>query len=398
MINVIDRVLLADMCIGCGSCASWATAGKVRMVNREPGVLRPQAEMKLSREESAAFERICPGVSLKLESRSRFVDPIWGPVESLQTGWSSDGEVRFRGSSGGVISSLLIDLLDTGAVDFVAHIGASTADPLRNDRRISRNRGEVLCGAGSRYAPSAPLEQLEDLFESGERFAFVGKPCDVAALRAHLLLQPDWNKQVVAVISFMCAGVPSFQGTEELLNALGTKSGEVVQFDYRGNGWPGFATATTRDGKRLQMDYNRSWGGILGRHLQLRCKLCPDGTGEFADVVCADAWYGKDGYPDFAEREGRSLIVSRTPLGKSLVAGAVARGRLVVESCRIDDVGLMQPYQLARKRVVVGRLMALVLRRGLWPRFEGLRLWANAWNGGGLPVLRNLWGTFRRLT
>src|SRR3712207_7050821 len=38
-----------------------------------------------------------------------------------------------------------------------------------------------------------------------------------------------------------------------------------------------------------------------------RCKICPDGTGEFADIVCADAWYGKDGYPDFAEREGRSL-------------------------------------------------------------------------------------------
>jgi coenzyme F420 hydrogenase subunit beta len=37
------------------------------------------------------------------------------------------------------------------------------------------------------------------------------------------------------------------------------------------------------------MSYADSWGGILSRHVQFRCKICPDGTGGFADVVCADA-------------------------------------------------------------------------------------------------------------
>jgi coenzyme F420 hydrogenase subunit beta len=45
-----------------------------------------------------------------------------------------------------------------------------------------------------------------------------------------------------------------------------------------------------------------AWGEELSNHLQFRCKICPGGTGEFADVVCAGAWYGKDGYPDFTER------------------------------------------------------------------------------------------------
>lgn len=51
------------------------------------------------------------------------------------------------------------------------------------------------------------------------------------------------------------------------------------------------------------MSYNESWGNILGKYLQKRCKICPDGIGEFADIVCADAWHGdKSGYPNFEEK------------------------------------------------------------------------------------------------
>ncbi|MCP5277277.1 MAG: Coenzyme F420 hydrogenase/dehydrogenase, beta subunit C-terminal domain [Thiobacillus sp.] len=355
----------------------------------------------LSDLELRVFSKICPGVHLQLPDDFRpdgkQIHSEWGPVHFVRTGWATDTEIRFRGSSGGGISALLVFLVESGRADFVAHVAVSPNDPLLNVRRISRTRAEILTGAGSRYAPAAPLEDIESLFASGERFAFVGKPCDVAALRAFIHVQPERASQVVAMVSFMCAGVPSLVGTHEVLAALGTEAKELVRFNYRGNGWPGFATAVTRDGLELTMDYNSSWGKILGKHLQLRCKLCPDGTGEFADVVCADAWYGASGYPDFTEREGRSLILSRTTLGEEIVSAAILAGALYVEESSVAEVALMQPYQLTRKRVVLGRLFALFLRRGVWPRFKGLRLLKCATRGGWLPVLRNMWGTYRRL-
>ncbi len=362
------------------------------------GYLRPVFDAPLSAADDARISTVCPAITLQLQpDPTARVHTHWGPVVQSRAGWAQDEEVRFRGSSGGAISALLIHLLECGQADFVAHVGVSAADPLRNERRTSRTREQVLDAAGSRYAPAAPLADVQELFATGERFAFVGKPCDVAALRQYLRQQPARQSQVVAVLSFMCAGVPSQHGTHEVLQALGTTAKDVVRFHYRGNGWPGFATAETRDGQSLRMDYNRSWGQILGRHLQLRCKLCPDGTGEFADVVCADAWHGRDGYPDFAERDGRSLVLSRTRVGERLVCAATASGALVTEALDVAEIAGMQPYQLTRKQVVVGRWLAAWLRTGVRPQFSGLGLWPAMRAGGLVPALRNAWGTFRRL-
>lgn len=393
----IEKVIDAGLCTGCGLCASGLAGVPARMELSARGYLRPVFERPLGAAGDARLSQACPAVALDLAP-----DPAarqhthWGPLVGVRTGWSTDAEVRYRGSSGGGISGLLIHLLETGQADFVAQVGVADDDPLRNDRKISRTRAEVLAAAGSRYAPAAPLAGVDELFGTGERFVFVGKPCDAAAFRQYLRQHPQRQPQVVAVVSFMCAGVPSLTGTHEVLQALGTHAAEVVRFQYRGNGWPGFATAVTADGRTLSMDYNRSWGQILGRHLQLRCKLCPDGTGEFADIVCADAWHGRDGYPDFEERDGRSLVLTRTAIGEALVTRAQAAGALATEPLDIAQIAGMQPYQLTRKQVVLGRWLGAWLRTGVWPRFRGLGLGAALKAGGLMPALRNAWGTFKR--
>jgi coenzyme F420 hydrogenase subunit beta len=393
----IDAVLRAGLCVGCGACTTLGVVERpARMALSASGFLRPVFEGTLSDDEDQRAAALCPAVTLKLQPEAP-VHAEWGPLVQVRTGWAADAEVRHRGSSGGALSALLVHLLESGRADFVAHIAVSADDPLTNTRRTSRTRADVLVGAGSRYAPAAAAIALHELFASGERFAFVGKPCDVAAMQAYVQARPALRPQLVLVASFMCAGVPSMAGTHDVLAALGTRADDVVQFQYRGNGWPGFATAQTRDGRALHMDYNRSWGQLLGPRLQLRCKLCPDGTGEFADVVCADAWYGKDGYPDFEERDGRSLILSRTPRGEALLLDAAASGAIVMEDGDVESIALMQPYQLTRKRVVLGRWLAVGLRTGVWPRFSGLHLRAALWRGGWLPALRNAWGTFKRV-
>ncbi len=144
------------------------------------------------------------------------------------------------------------------------------------------------------------------------------------------------------------------------------------------------------------MDYNQSWGTILNRHLQYRCKICPDGTGEFADIACADAWYGKDGYPDFDERDGRSLIVARTPAGQALLAAALEQGAIVTEALDVAEIERMQPYQAERKRNALARSAATWMAQGAGPRFRRLGLLGLALRGSWIAQLRNAAGTFRR--
>jgi coenzyme F420 hydrogenase subunit beta len=300
------------------------------------------------------------------------------------------------GSSGGVLSAIALHLLENAKVDFVAQIAASATDPLMNVMQLSRSREDVLHAAGSRYGPSAPLARLDEMLESGQTFALIGKPCDVAAVRRLSLTDKRVLSQVRYLLSFMCAGVPSVVGTHELIREMGVDLSELKSFRYRGNGWPGMATAVAKDDRVAEMDYAKSWGTILNRHLQFRCKICPDGTGEFADVVCADAWYGKDGYPDFEEREGRSLVIARTASGEDLIQDAVKAGAIAVSDLDPREISRMQPYQLSRKQFLLGRLLATRLRLGWAPRYRNLNLLKASLTANPVDWLRNTIGTFRR--
>ena len=41
----------------------------------------------------------------------------------------------------------------------------------------------MIEAAGSRYGPAAPLIDIDQVLNREEPFAFIGKPCDIAALR-----------------------------------------------------------------------------------------------------------------------------------------------------------------------------------------------------------------------
>lgn len=394
--NHLDAIVGSGFCSGCGACAGLLGSSKVQMRLSQQGYLRPSTLESLTPKNVELVQAVCPGIRLEHEPDSGPYHPIWGPIKQVRTGQAMDAQIHREGSSGGVVSALAIYLLESQQVDFVAQIAVAKTDPLANEVQMSRTRADVLRAAGSRYAPAAPLARLEEYLATGQRFALVGKPCDVAAVRNLGRVDSRVGQQIPFLLSFMCAGVPSIEGTHELLNQLGMEAGRLQSFRYRGDGWPGMARAVDLDGKVAEMDYAKSWGTILNRHLQFRCKICPDGTGEFADVVCADAWYGKDGYPDFEEREGRSLLLTRTAVGESLVLEAVRAGAIGVSDLEISEIEQMQPYQLNRKQVVLGRLLATRLRLGWAPRFLRLGLVRASLSARPLAWLRNALGTYKR--
>lgn len=393
----LDRVVRGGLCTGCGACAALAPE-KVKMSLRGPGWLRPLVSPALDDREDEEIAAACPGVHLEQRTDRRVDHDLWGPLINVRTGHATDEEMRYRASSGGAVSALLVHLLETGAVDRVITNRADPARPYANTVVNTSTRAGVIEAAGSRYAPSSPLTGLKAALATPGRIAFVGKPCDVAALRAWARRNPEINSRVPYVISFFCAGVPSLSGVRAILSALEIKEGDLAAFRFRGHGWPGRATATRADGREVSMSYADSWGGILSKHVQFRCKICPDGSGGFADVVCADAWDCDDaGYPQFEETRGKSLIISRTEKGETLVKAAMTTGALRAEQCPVDKIAAMQPGQLKRKRLALSRLMALPLVGRPLPRFSGFQLGRAALQAGAIENLRSFLGTLRRL-
>ncbi|SET62945.1 Coenzyme F420 hydrogenase/dehydrogenase, beta subunit C-terminal domain [Oceanicella actignis] len=394
--SFLDRVERGRLCAGCGGCALLSD-GALRMERTPPGFLRPVPQGPLSREAEARIAAICPALGQSVAAEGRPDDVLWGPSLAMHEAWAQDEELRFTGSSGGALSAVLVHLLESGKVDAVVQTAADPADPVANRTVISTSRAEVLAAAGSRYAPSAPLAALGPCLEDDRIYAFVGKPCDVAALRALARLDPRVRARFAFMLSFFCAGVPSLSGAQEVLLALGVAPDEVAAFRYRGRGWPGRAAARLRNGEERSMSYHESWGGILSRHVQVRCKICADGTGMAADLAFADAWQTDEkGYPLFEERDGVSLAVARTRAGEALLREAAEAGALSLRPFDRGRLEAMQPGQAGRRKALLARLAGRRLAGRPVPRYRGLHLLAAARRGGVASNLRNLLGSLRR--
>ena len=219
----------------------------------------------------------------------------------------------------------------------------------------------------------------------------------MSTLRALARHDERIDRQIPYMLSFFCAGVPSQHGAEAILDQLGVSPDDVESFRYRGDGWPGSATARRHDGSDASMSYADSWGAILSKHLQPRCKICPDGTGTTADVVSADAWETDDrGYPLFEERDGVSLLIARTQRGVELVESSVRDDRLVTNGQDIDEVAAMQPGQVAKAVYGPVRLAALAVTGRRIPSFRGFEQLARVRRVGARRTVREFAGTVRR--
>lgn len=392
----LDRVSRGDLCAGCGACAFLAP-GAVEMRLAPPGYLRPIQTGAVAPETDRRIASVCPGLVQRVAADGRKDDILWGPYVTVETAWSTDRDIRHAGSSGGVLTAILVHLLDQGLVDGVVQVAASPEMPTANITITSRARSDVIASAGSRYAPSAPLANLREQVGSGQRFAFVGKPCDAAALRALCNADRDVAAAFPIILSFYCAGVPSLTGASKVLDALGTDPAGTKTFRYRGNGWPGRATAILTDGTERSMTYHESWGKILSKHVQHRCKICADGTGAAADIVCADAWESDaEGYPVFTERDGVSLLMARTNLGREIINAARARNAIATEPFDIATLAAIQPGQRERRRALAVRLAALRLLGRPVPVYRGLRILAAGMQNSPGKNIRNFLGTLRR--
>lgn len=393
----VARVLKGQLCSGCGLCAGVAKSA-LEMHTAAPGYSRPRFVGPLEDSSEAMIARACPGAKVAPWQDAPQRHPIWGPWLQTLSGHAADAEVRHRSSSGGALSALLIHALDTRMVDRVLHVTADPVSPTRNIMTVSRTRDEVISGAGSRYAASSPLADIDSLLAEPGRLAFVGKPCDVSALRQLGTVDPRVQERVPLMLSFFCAGLPSHAGADRIIRAMGFLPEEVVSFRYRGHGWPGLTRAETHDGRVGEMRYEDSWGGLLSKEVQFRCKICPDAVGGVADVACADAWYGgESGYPEFEEQDGRSLIMTRTGVGDALVESARRSKAIEATPLPIGEIDLMQPGQARRKRLVAARLAACAATLQPIPVMAGLDVGRAALSAGFAETIKNWLGTVRRI-
>jgi coenzyme F420 hydrogenase subunit beta len=371
----LESIVEQGLCIGCGLCQSMAGADRVHLrMNGEHGE-RPFVTEALDDATLTAINHACPGIhcaGVGSEGGDSQIDPLWGPTIWMATGHAADEQVRFHASSGGALSALGRHLLESGEVEFILHVAASRVSPLRSVAHLSFTTAQVMEASGSRYGPAAPLVDFKSVLDRDKPFAFIGKPCDISAIRNYAQLDPRVDRLLRYTLTFFCGGVSEFRKTLDYVRKVGLSEAEVSYLRYRGDGCPGPMVMKSHAGKVFEFDYNEMWEDENRWQLQFRCKICPDSIGERADVTVADVWPG--GKPD-TEGLGFNGFIARTPRGARLLEAAVrSRAITLTEDLDFDGLELAQGSHSRRKRGLASRLRAWRDAGMIVPRFESLRL------------------------
>jgi len=233
--STLEKIKKGNLCAGCGACAALAP-NAITMALSEEGFFRPALSAPLAADQDSAIAEVCPGLGYEQPRTEGQDHDLWGPFAGIYQGHAVDEALRHQASSGGALSAILIHLVKTGAVDHIVQTGADPELPIGNCSILTSDADAIAEAAGSRYAPSAPLADIERFLESGHRYAFVGKPCDVAALRTMERRDPRVRERFPYMLSFFCAGVPSLFGAREVLSALGVVETDLASFRYRAPG------------------------------------------------------------------------------------------------------------------------------------------------------------------
>ena len=370
---------LPATCYGCGTCAGMCPSGAIVMRPNRNEVFTPVVDAALCLSCGTCIT-VCPyvnpvamraNVECRGEACKKTESAIIGSYAECYRGWASDQKLRHGASSGGLVTALLVGLLQRADIDAAIVVSSSQRDWLRPTAMVARSEEEVLAAMGSKYVPVPVNEVLRVVRNTPGRYAMVGLPCHLQGVRLAESLDATIRERVVLLLGLFCSGTSSLRATPLLLDAIELRGCRVSSIHFRGEGWPGsFRVSACGGAKSREIPYDKYWD-VIRTYLSVGCLGCWDALAESADVSFGDAWTDRH---RLGAEDGVSIAVARTGPGIAALYAAMKKGAVILE---VIDAGEVERGQLAavefKKRHMALRDLLLRVAGGRGPERKGVR-------------------------
>ncbi len=327
------------------------------------------------------YEKLCPfGSGAKNEAeiaKKIFSDTCKhnsqvGHYNGVFAGHVAEGEFRKRGSSGGMGTWVLNELLSKGLVDYVVHVKSESAGQDLNSipfkYQVSETLEETQQGGKSRYYPIELSEALTIVRSQPGRYAIVGLPCFIKSIRLLQAQDAILAERIQYCVGLVCGHLKSAHYAESLAWQMGIPPKELEGIDFRikdpsqpANRYSTYAKG--RCGEKVlptNQLFGADWGA--GAFKYKACDFCDDVFAETADVVLGDAWlpeYVKDSY-------GTNVVVTRNQDIQQLIVNARTDGRLEMDDMDVDKAVQSQDAGLRHRKVAIGYRIHCAQTEGSW--------------------------------
>jgi coenzyme F420 hydrogenase subunit beta len=308
------------------------------------------------------------------ETHGKYKEKL-GYIITTYAGHVSEGEFRENGSSGGMGTWIIAELLKQKLIDAVIHVHARR--PTGEDHRIfhyqvSTSIEQICNGAKSRYYPIEMSEVLGIVRKQPGRYAIVGIPCFIKAVRLLMLQDPVIGERIHFCVGIVCGHLKSTRFAEMFAWQCGIKPNELVTIDFRKKlpGLPadqyGIEAVGEKNGKIVTCSspvdklYGHDWG--MGFFKYNACDYCDDVVAETADVSVGDAWL-----PQYVKNEkGDNIVVTRNPIINNLIEHAIKEGRLSLNRIDPNDVIRSQLSGFRHRHDGLAARLYFADREGKW--------------------------------
>jgi coenzyme F420 hydrogenase subunit beta len=350
-----------NFCGKCGGCVAFCSADNLGALKVGPDGMPVFADEEKCLKCGICY-MICPNIydlDEELKKKTKWEPPI-GPIKDLVSAQTTNPTVGEGCTDGGVVTSLLLYLLDNHMVD--AALVSRSDGPFHRAPTLATSGEEIISASGSHYDESFSIVELGSHFSTYspamqelkrlrkgliDRVAMVGTPCQIHTVRKMQVLGIIPSDVIKYCFGLFC--MENFSFNDIQLRHLEKKYGFDLARVTKVNVKEDFFIYL-EEGRVIHIPFEE-----IDSIARPACLVCPDFSAEFSDIS-----FGGLGSP-----EGYTTVLLRSERGKMVYRGALASGYIKerryssVEKARTDVIKLQKMVldfsQRKRERAIKNR-------------------------------------------
>jgi len=295
-------------CCGCAACYNICPNQSINMDMDEEGFLYPKVnEDKCI--DCGLCEKVCPMININ----------TYDIKPDAYACKSKDVDIRFKSSSGGVFSVIADYVLENNGLVY----GAGFNDEFELVHMMIDNKKDLQKLRGAKYVQSdinESFKKVKEYLKQKRLVLFSGTPCQIAGLNNYL------NKYYTNLIllDIVCHGVPSPGVFKSYLdNMKSIFEGDIEHINFRAKELSIQALKIKFNNNQVYLKnpsedlyYKAFSSNLILRSSCHNCKANNFRSG--SDINIADYWGASTKFSDYDEKEGVSLVITKTKKGKEL--------------------------------------------------------------------------------
>jgi coenzyme F420 hydrogenase subunit beta len=311
-----------NFCGKCGGCVSFCSASNLGALKVGPDGTPVFADEEKCLKCGICY-MICPNtrdLDEELKKKAKWEPPI-GPIKDLISAQTTNPTVGERCTDGGVVTSLLLYLMDKHMID--GALVSKSDGPFHRGPMLAVSGEEIVSASGSHYDESFSIIELGSQYSTYspaiqelkslrkgliDRVAMVGTPCQIHTVRKMQVLGIIPSDVIKYCFGLFC--MENFSFNDIQLRHLEKQYGFDLAHVSKVNVKEDFFIYLN-NGRVIHIPFEE-----IDSIARPACLVCPDFSAEFSD-----ASFGGLGSP-----EGYTTVLLRSERGKKAYRGALTAG------------------------------------------------------------------------